>query len=98
MGETSRKVLTVLRQGDVPPPGGAQEHVLYPTLVGRIVFPRALQLQRASDIECLVFVCNGSISGDVLRNVHTLGILLAPSTPRYVNVLWVEPTCLTQKI
>ena len=89
-------MLTVLRQGDVPPPGGGQGYVLYHTLVGHIVFRIVLQPQRASDIKCVVFILNGRIGGDALRNLQILGIL-APFIPRYVNGLWEEPTCLTPK-
>lgn len=85
-------MLTFPRQCQVGLPDG-QGNVPHHTLVGgHTVFQRGLQPQMASDIKCAIFILDGWISDDALRNLHRLGILLGPLIPRYSNVLWVEPT------
>lgn len=86
-------MLTYSRQSEVEPLGGRQGNVPYHTLVdGHPVFQRGLQPQMASDIKCAIFILDDWTSGDTLRNLQELGILLGPVIPCYVYVLWVEPT------
>lgn len=86
-------MLTFPRRCEVELTGGGQGNVPYYTLVGgHIGFQRRLQPQMASDIKCAIFILDGWISDDALRNFHKLGILLGPLIPCYINVLWVEPT------
>lgn len=91
-------MLTYPRKREVEPLGGRQGNVLYLTLHGHTGFQRGLQPQIASDIIAAIFILDGWTSSDVLRNRRTLGILRGPLSPRYVNVLWVKPTCLTQNM
>lgn len=86
-------MLTYSRQSEVEPLGGRQGNMPYHTLVdGHVVVQRGLQPQTASDIKCAIFILNDWTSGDALRNLQVLGILLGPLIPCYVYVLRVEPT------
>ena len=70
-----------------------QGYMPYHTLIdGPIVFQRRLQPQVASDIKRTILILNYVVSGDVLRKLPELGILLGPLFPRDINMPWVEPT------
>lgn len=88
-------MLTSLKLGKVQPTGGGQGSVTYHTLVGgHVVF----QPHTAGDVKCAVLILDGWTSGDNFRNLLALGVFLGPCMPRYGNVLWIEPICLTQNI
>lgn len=91
-------MLTYPRQREVALLGGRQGNVIYLTLHGHTGFQRGLQAQIASDIIGAIFILDGWTSADALRKLHILGVLRGPLSPRYVNVLWVKPTCLTQNM
>lgn len=88
-------MLTSLKLGEVQSAGGGQGYVTYHTLAGG---HNVFQPQTAGDVKCAVLILDGWTSGDTFRNLLALGILLGPRIPYYDNVLWVEPTCLTQNI